>query len=144
MANTPQKAKDATEEALNAIQEALSIRPAETRPAPSFGPGEADLTETQPPHESGELFPHDATLRRAANDDRIGVGQILQALRHRPSRGPYIAAGIAGLIWAVICIAALYSIDTQAVFGTARLGFDAMLAFVGAVVWHVVFLFFSI
>jgi hypothetical protein len=141
MANTPQKAKDATEEALNAIQEALSIRPAETRPAPSFGPGEADVTETQLPHEPGELFPHDATLRRAANDDRIGVGQILQALRHRPSRGPYIAAGVAGFIWAVICIAALYSIDTQAVFGTAKLGFAAMLAVGGATVVPVVFFF---
>ena len=142
MANTPQKAKDATEEALNAIQEALSIRPAETRPSPSFGPVEASLTDTPPPHEPGDLFPHDGTQagwqpgdaapRRAANDDRIGVGQILQALRHRPARGPYIAAGGAGFIWAILCIAALYSIDTQAVFGSAKLGFAAMLAIAGA------------
>jgi hypothetical protein len=151
MANTPQKTKDATEEALNAIQEALSIRPAETRPSPSFGPAEASLTDTPPPHEPGDLFPHDgpqagwqagdATPRRAANDDRIGIGQILQALRHRPSRGPYIAAGVAGFIWVVVCIAALYSIDTQAVFGTAKLGFAAMLAIGGAVVVPVVFFF---
>src|SRR4029079_9364699 len=135
MANTPQKTKDATEEALTAIQEALSIRPAETRPGPSFGPGEASLTDTSLPHEPGDLFPHDGpqagwqagdtSPRRPANDDRIGIGQILQALRHRPSRGPYIAAGAAGFIWAIVCIAALYSIDTQAVFGAAKLGFAA-------------------
>ena len=151
MANTPQKTKDATEEALNAIQEALSIRPAETRPSPSFGPAETSLTDTPPPHEPGDLFPHDgpqagwqagdATPRRAANDDRIGIGQILQALRHRPSRGPYVAAGVAGFIWVVVCIAALYSIDTQAVFGTAKLGFAAMLAIGGAVIVPVVFFF---
>src|SRR6476660_5149655 len=151
MANTPQKTKDATEEALTAIQEALSIRPAETRPGPSFGSPEASLSDTPPPHEPSDLFPHDgpqagwqagdATPRRAANDDRIGIGQILQALRHRPSRGPYIAAGVAGFIWAVICIAALYSIDTQAVFGTAKLGFAAMLAIGGAIIVPVVFFF---
>ena len=38
MANTPQKTKDATEEALTAIQEALGVRPAETRPGPSLVP----------------------------------------------------------------------------------------------------------
>ena len=148
MANTPQKTKDATEEALTAIQEALSIRPAETRPGPSFGPADANLTDTQQPHQPhqpGDLFPHDgpqgATPRRAANDDRIGIGQILQALRHRPARGPYIAAGVAGFIWAAICVAALYSIDTQAVFGTAKLGFAAMLAIGGAIIVPVVFFF---
>jgi hypothetical protein len=151
MANTPQKTKDATEEALTAIQEALSIRPAaETRPGPS-GSAEASLTDTPAPHEPSDLFPHDGpqagwpagdtTPRRAANDDRIGIGQILQALRHRPSRGPHIAAGVAGFIWAVVCIAALYSIDTQAVFGTAKLGFAAMLAIGGAIVVPIVFFF---
>jgi hypothetical protein len=151
MANTPQKTKDATEEALNAIQQALSIRPADTRPSPSFSPAEASLTDTPPPHEPGDLFPHDgpqagwqagdATPRRAANDDRIGIGQILQALRHRPARGPYIAAGVAGFIWAIVSIAALYSIDTQAVFGTAKLGVAAMLAIGGAIIVPVVFFF---
>ncbi len=150
MANTPQKTKDATEEALTAIQEALSIRPAETRPGPSFGPAEASPTDT-PPREPGDLFPHDGPQagwqagdtapRRAANDDRIGIGQILQALRHRSSRGPYIAAGVAGFIWAVVCIAAVYSIDTQAVFGAAKLGFAAMLAIGGAIIVPVVFFF---
>ena len=150
MANTPQKTKDATEEALTAIEEVLSIRPAETRPGPSVGPAEASVTDTPPPHEPGELFHDgpqagwqagDATPRRPANDDRIDIGQILQALRHRPSRGPYIAAGVAGFIWAVVCIAALYSIDTQAVFGTAKLGFAAMLATGGAIIMPVVFFF---
>lgn len=150
MANTPQKTKDATEEALTAIQEALSIRPTETRPVPSLGPAEPTFTDTQQSHEPGDLFPHDGPQagwqagdapRRAANDDRIGIGQILQALRHRPSRGPHIAAGVAGFVWAAVCIAALYSIDTQTVFGTAKLGVAAMLAIGGAIVVPIAFFF---
>src|SRR5262249_12509623 len=144
MANTPQKTKDATEEALNAIQEALSIHPAETRPGPSFSPAEASLTDTPPPHDPGELFPHDgaqAAPRRPATHHRCGIGQLLQPLRHRQARGPYVAAVVAGFIWAVVCIAALYSIDTQAVFGNAKFGLTAMLATGGAIVVPVVFFF---
>src|SRR5690242_1226625 len=151
MANTPQKTKDATEEALTAIQEALSIRPAETRPGAPFDPVEQGLTDTQSPaREHSDLFGEerpgtwptgDASPRRAANDDRAGIGQILQTLRHRSSRGPYIAAGIAGFIWAAVSIAAFYTIDTQAVFGTAKLGFAAMLAITGAVIVPIIFFF---
>ena len=35
MANIPQKSKDATEEALSAVQEALNVRPPETPPVAS-------------------------------------------------------------------------------------------------------------
>ena len=101
MANIPQKSKDATEEALSAIQEALNIRAPETRTETSFGqsPTVSRLPPTPPATDSvspgsipagwptGETAP-----RRAANDDRAGIGQILQALRHRSSRAPYIAA----------------------------------------------------
>ena len=151
MANIPQKTKDATEEALTAIQEALSIRPNETRPAPSsFGPAEPNPADAQTPREPGDLFAQDGSVawpagdsapRRAANDDRAGIGQILQALGRRPSRGPYVAAGVAGIVWAAVSIAALYAIDTQAVFGTATLGFAAMLAIGGAIGVPIVFFF---
>jgi hypothetical protein len=150
MANNPQKTKDATEEALTAIQEALSIRPAETRPAPSFGPGEANLADVQPAREPGDLFSPDGSTtwptgdagpRRAANDDRAGIGQILQTLGRRSSRGPYIAAGIVSFIWVAVSIAAFYAVDTQAVFGTAKLGFAAMLAISGAIGVPVIFFF---
>ena len=33
----------------------------------------------------------------AANDDRASVGQMLQAMRHRPTRTPYIIAGVAAV-----------------------------------------------
>src|SRR5512139_3328639 len=151
MANIPQKNKDATEEALTAIQEALSIRPAETQPGPSSGPAECNLADAPAAHERGDLFSPDAAQgawpsgeaapRRAANDDRAGIGQILQTLRHRSARGPYIAAGIAGLIWAVAGIAAVYAIDTQSLFGTARIGFAGDLAIAGAIVIPVIFFF---
>src|SRR5262245_47722547 len=106
MVNIPQKSKDATEEALSAIQEALNVRPPETTTA-----GSAPETEPAgpPAPQNADLFPQEVSPagwpvgeggpRRAANDDRVGIGQILQAVRHRPARGPYIAAGIAGFIW---------------------------------------------
>src|SRR6476660_8665105 len=88
MANIPQKSKDATEEALSAIQEALNVRAPETGASP-----EADKEATSPSvPPTPELFPQDAsqtwplgesTPRRAANDARAGIGQILQTLRHR-------------------------------------------------------------
>src|SRR4029453_13807744 len=102
MANIPQKSKDATEEALSAIQEALNVRPPETRTeTPSAPPAESELNAS-PTSRPTELFPHEASQaawplgetapRRAANDDREGIGQILQALRHRPPGGAYFAA----------------------------------------------------
>jgi hypothetical protein len=153
MANIPQKTKDATEEALNAIQEALNIRPAE----PKFGtsidypanPDPLASSTTQAP--SGELFTQDgppgawpageSTPRRAANDDRAGIGQILQTLRHRSSRTPYIAAGVAGLVWAAVGIVSLYAIDMQSVFGTAHVGFAGMIAISAAICAPVVLFF---
>ncbi len=153
MANTPQKTKDATEEALNAIQEALSIRPADPKFGTSFdNAADADLlaaSTTESP--SGELFPQDgppvawpageSTPRRAANDDRAGIGQILQTLRHRSSRTPYIAAGVAGLVWAVAGIISLYAIDMQSVFGTAHVGFAGTIAISAAICVPAVFFF---
>ncbi|MCC2106520.1 MAG: hypothetical protein KDJ40_02570, partial [Hyphomicrobiales bacterium] len=34
-----------------------------------------------------------------ANDDRRSVGQILQAMQVRPSKGPYVAATVVSLVW---------------------------------------------
>ncbi|HEY6023302.1 MAG TPA: hypothetical protein VIV34_03890, partial [Pseudolabrys sp.] len=151
MANNPQKTKDATEEALTAIQEALSIRAPEPRTGATYGsPAEVDAAN---PPASADLFPQeappggwptgDATPRRAANDDRAGIGQILQALRHRSARAPYIAAGIAAFIWVAggLAISTLYSSEIHAAFSSAGTGFAAMVALAAAISVPVIFFF---
>jgi flagellar biosynthesis/type III secretory pathway chaperone len=135
MANNPQKSKDATEEALSAIQEALNVR------APETGPGaDANKDAASPATPPGpDLFPQDAsqawplgesTPRRAANDDRVGIGQILQTLRHRSSRTPYIAAAIGGFIWIVggLAIASLYGAELRSAFPASGFGLAAIVA----------------
>src|SRR5712692_4047674 len=111
MANTPKKMQDPTEAALSAIQDALNLR--ETEPAPAAGRTAAPPLEPEPPRENRrrqrapavdeDLFFESPPIpanepgiegpqapRRAANDDRRSVGQILQALQRRPSLGPYV------------------------------------------------------
>ena len=86
MANIPHKSKDATEEALTAIQEALSLRQQGEAP-----PVTADLFPDEQPDRSAP--------RRAANDDRASIGAILQALHRKPARLPDVIAGIASAVW---------------------------------------------
>ena len=91
MANNPQKTKDAAEEALSAIQEALSLRPPDPRSVTPLGTAEPPVTADlfhEPSQPSDDGAP-----RRAANDDRASIGQILQTLHRRPNRLPYIIAG---------------------------------------------------
>ena len=135
MANNPQKSKDATEEALSAIQEALNVRAPETGPGPDANKDAASPATPPGP----DLFPQDAsqawplgesTPRRAANDDRVDIGQILQTLRHRSSRTPYIAAAIGGFIWIVggLAIASLYGAELRSAFPASGFGLAAIVA----------------
>jgi len=153
MAKSPQKSKDATEEALSAIQEALNVRAPETPTDASLPPAaEPDAVSPSTPPTS-DLFPPEAsqaawptgdtTPRRAANDDRIGIGQILQALRHRSGRTPYTVAGAVGLIWvaAGIALAALYSTEIRSAFATPGVGLAAMVAIAAAIAVPVIFFF---
>src|SRR5215831_18852390 len=151
MANIPQKTKDATEEALSAIQEALNVRAPETRTGASFPAGAPEGDPANPPGAaSADLFPDpaswpagDPALRRAANDDRIGIGQILQTLRHRSVRGPYIAAGVASFIWIAggLALTSLYGAEMRSVFATPGVGFAAVIAMIAALVVPVIFFF---
>src|SRR5450755_4118212 len=113
MANIPQKSKDATEQALSAIQDALNVRQSDPRMHDS-PPVTADLfhEDTQSPSWPGD----DNAPRRAANDDRANIGQILQTLRRRPARAPYIAAAVTGCIWAAggLAFAFLYADEFRA------------------------------
>jgi Apolipoprotein A1/A4/E domain len=151
MANIP-KSKDATEEALSAIQEALNIRAPETPGTPFEPVAESDAIAASTPS-AGELFPQETppaawptsetVPRRAANDDRAGIGQILQALRYRSGRAPYIAAAVGGFIWAVggIAIATLYGAEMRSVFATPGVGLAAIVVLAAAIAVPVIFFF---
>jgi len=120
MANNPKKVKDPTEVALSAIQEALNISDgAAADSARSSGHsdcragkrifhidaglqrerirypakrGPADLRTIEEPRPT----------RRAANDDRETIGQILQAIQKgRPTRNVYTLATIFAGVWLV-------------------------------------------
>ena len=116
MANTPKKIKDPTEAALSAIQEALTARDAAVEseaaspPAAQATPAEEPVAEPpwrtmrpETPVEAPrlpeeELRPPEepSLLRRAANDDRESIGQILRSLQRRPAHTSYITATVSG------------------------------------------------
>jgi Apolipoprotein A1/A4/E domain len=152
MANIPQKSKDATDEALAAIQEALGVRQPDLRGGAPLEAGEADNAPAPVPP-TADLF-HDEPKssgwtsdetppRRAANDDRAAIGQMLAALRRRPAYTPYVVAGAAALIWAAGGIANVYfyGAQLQAAIGATRIGLAAMIGLGSAIVLPVIFFF---
>src|ERR1700680_4084078 len=118
MANNPKKVKDPTEVALSAIQEALNISdvsvtdngrgsvrsdvaPANPSATPSFTDPSSEVGNDRPIFEPIE---EPRATRRAANDDRETIGQILQAIQKgRPARGMFTVATIVRGIWIVGC-----------------------------------------
>src|SRR6185369_10233195 len=131
MPTTPQKTNDTTDDAFAAIQTALdAARPAS--PA-AEDPAHADLF-----HETAAPPLSDDTLR-AANDDRLSIGQILQSLRRRPGRTPYLVAAAASVLWAAggLAIAFLYRGDLMSLPG--GIGFAAMVGVCAAVLIPVMF-----
>src|SRR5262245_54278755 len=142
MANNPRKIKDPTEAALSAIQDALNLR--EPPPAPGRRRDEAPTAEPPAPtdldfaprssrqpamdedlfrdqRESQLPLPgvEDPAQRRAANDDRQSVGQILQALQQRPSRTPYVIALALSVAWVIVTLGAAWAFfgaDPRALF----------------------------
>src|SRR3954464_3580629 len=126
MANHPKKAKDPTEVALSAIQEALNISdgsmPEGERGLVHNDRGSAhnDLTTgpiSTSPYDEGafdlragagrqafEPGEEPRPTRRAANDDRETIGQILQAIQKgRPARSVYTLATVFAGVWIVGC-----------------------------------------
>ena len=96
MANNPKKVKDPTEVALSAIQEALNISDSsatdngrssgrsDAAPAgPSASPDYSEPSfDARPGNDRPAFEPIEEprAIRRAANDDRETIGQILQAI----------------------------------------------------------------
>src|SRR5260221_14011505 len=109
MANPPKKIKAPTEGALSAIKEALTAREAageseaasppaaQTTPAEEpvsqppwrTGRSEAPVEELRPPEQERRAPEEPSLLRRAANDDRESIAQILRTLHRRPGHTSY-------------------------------------------------------
>src|ERR1700675_1610456 len=127
MANTPKKVKDPTEVALSAIQEALNISdttvdtsrnsidndmepPTISSAAPSYSETPYDTRDMRQNTARPVFDPIEEprSPRRAANDDRETIGQILQAIQKgRPARSVYTLATIVAGLW--IALAPLFS-----------------------------------
>ena len=121
MANNPKKVKDPTEVALSAIQEALnisdvsaadsarsSVRGDATPPNPPSTPTFDEAAFDTRPGADRPIFEpieEPRSTRRAANDDRETIGQILQAIQKgRPARNVYHARHASlPRVWIVGC-----------------------------------------
>ncbi len=98
------KSQDPTEAALSAIEDALNIgaEAPEVAPPASDRRGEPRVREpandvfAQRSRRTRERLP-----RRAANDDRQSVGQILQALHRKPSNVPMLTALFGSIVWII-------------------------------------------
>ena len=119
MANNPKKVKDPTEVALSAIQEALNISdvsadtgrnsigdelapPTIATSAPAYSDTPFDTRPSD--RQSYDPIEEPRSPRRAANDDRETIGQILQAIQKgRPARSVYTLATVFAAIWIVGC-----------------------------------------
>src|SRR5438105_9829568 len=121
MANTPKKVKDPTEVALSAIQEALNISdttvdtsrnsvgndmapPSISSAAPSYSETPYDTRDMRQNTDRPVFDPIEEprSPRRAANDDRETIGQIMQAIQKgRPARNVYTLATIFAGVWLV-------------------------------------------
>src|SRR5262245_65643405 len=130
MANTPKKIKDPTEAALSAIQDALSARDAaaEAQAGSPPTPAVSAAGELQWPSTSSapaadvhqreeQVFP-----RRAANDDRESIGNILRALQRRPA-GTYITATVFAGLWVLagLILGWMYLPEMRAALGLTGL-----------------------
>ena len=157
MANNPQP-KDPTEQALNAIEEALRFnddvqRPADLTPSHDLSATRelrAGREEEHAPPAGPDLFVEeqrpwagDETPLRPANDDRATIGQILQTLRRRPSRAPYLVATIATVLWIAGAVAAglFYAGRLASLFATPNVGFAAAVALAAGFVIPVIFFY---
>ncbi len=158
MANNPQKAGDATDEVIAAIQEVIGQNESDQQPQPEQ-PASATPSTTPPPEgtsapapnadlfqegqRSGGWAPEETGPRRAANDDRTNIGEILQTLNSRRTRLPYIVATIASAVWVIggDAIAYLYQDQLRAFLSTPGLAIGVIAGLVAALVVPVCFFY---
>src|SRR5947208_4843084 len=151
MANTPKKIKDPTEAALSAIQDALSARDAAAEaqaaspPAPPVSaaeelqwPGVSSAPEADGHQAEGQIF-----SRRAADDDRQSIGNILRALQRRPAGTSYVTATIFAGVWVLagLVLGWIYLPEMQTALGPTGLG-GPVLAMLAAVFLEPIIFFY--
>jgi hypothetical protein len=145
MANIPQKSKDAsndpTEQAISAIEDALNVRDFDRRAEPEYRPDAAAADLFHEPEQPTLWGPETAAPRQPANDDRANMGLILQTLRRRRARGPYIVATVTALAWVAgaAAIAFLSGAELQTLIATPRVGLAVTAALAAGIVVPVVF-----
>src|SRR5258707_1229990 len=152
MANTPKKIKDPTEAALSAIQDALSARDAAAEaqagspPTPPVSaaeelqwPGISSMPDADV-HQGGEQI----FSRRAANDDRESIGNILRALQRRPAGTSYVTATVFAGLWVLagLVLGWMYLPEIQAALGPT--GLAAPVLAMLAIVFFVPIIFFYV
>ena len=158
MANNPKKVKDPTEVALSAIQEALNISDTHRRSEPECDrrrnlaavhavrtpPAYGDEPfDTRAPTGRFEPIEEPRFARRAANDDRETIGQILQAIqKSRPARNVYTLATLFAGVWILGCglLTVSFLPSLQAAIGQG--GGTLVLAGLAAVFFAPVLLFY--
>jgi hypothetical protein len=154
MANTPTKIKDPTEAALSAIQDALSARDAAV--AEPQAPAAAPVAAAEEPTSEWRTI-KSATLdaepgkaeepslpRRAANDDRESIGQILRTLQRRPARTSYLIATVFTGLWVLagLVLGWMYVPEVQSALGPT--GLSAPVLIMLAAVFFVPIIFFYV
>jgi hypothetical protein len=132
--STAKKSQDPTEAALSAIEEALQVSLGDSqsagttpptavvsRPSPPRAPAAATVADDLP--DELERRPARRSVRpprRAANDDRPSVGQIVASINSRPPATPYVAAGFLSAIWFVAGTWIAYASLQPDIAGTTR------------------------
>jgi hypothetical protein len=149
MANTPRQSRDATDQAITAIQDAMRETAqsgigaeADRRRGQNVTPPvPADLfnANAQGPDWTGD----DGPVRRPANDDRAAIGKILQTLQRRPARLPYIAASVLSGLWlaGAGALALIYKAELQALVGAPDIGIPVLAAFALGMIIPVAFFY---
>ncbi|OZA79958.1 MAG: hypothetical protein B7X76_08820, partial [Azorhizobium sp. 39-67-5] len=118
----PRKIQDPTEAALSAIQEALTLQ----LDNPDGAPAEDRTTQQGARDPRPRRSRVEVADRRAANDDRQTVGQLLSQLQRRSSPAPYWwAAGLA-ILW--LGFGTPYVLAALRTAAPGASGFDALLA----------------
>src|SRR5262249_48347379 len=147
MANT-----DPTEAALSAIQDALSARDAAAEPQapiPAAAPPEEPASEwctVRSTTLDADVEPtqEQSRPRRAANDDRESIGQILRTLQRRPAPTSYFTATIFAGLWVLagLVLGWMYLPELQSALGPT--GLTAPVLAMLAIVFFVPIVFFYV
>ncbi|MBS0246985.1 MAG: hypothetical protein JSR61_10220 [Proteobacteria bacterium] len=168
MANNPQQSKNATDQAMAALEDALNVHISTPRSEPRLdtpiapdktdtfefdAAADADLfREPEPARPSGagtdteapsQWLNADGSPRLPANDDRASMGVVLQGLRRRRARAPYAIATVVSIVWAAgaAALAFLARGELSTLLATPNVAIATVAGIVAAVVVPVIFFY---